>query len=113
MSTNLIFEEDFDTEDFKAANYVQFTYRNSVFKVKRRTLAQIKADAEEAKENPERETTFEHWFKSNLSPADYERFFELFNDEDNPGRLPTIGKIIAAVEAELAGTGDDEETPKE
>ena len=110
---NLIFEDDFETEDFKARNTVQFTYRNQVFKVKRRTLQDLLDDAERARTNPQKQTTFENWLENNLTTADYERFWTLFNNPNNPGRLGTIGKIIKAVEEELAAVGDDDDTPKE
>lgn len=111
--TNLTFEEDYDSDDFKASNKVSFDLRKQVFTVTRRTMAQLQADAEEARNNPNRMTTFEDWFKSHLSDKDFERFWKVVNTENNPVRFATLKKIIAAVEAELNAVGDDEDTPKD
>lgn len=114
MST-LTFEEDYESNEFKARNVVQFSLRDQNFKVARLTMQQLQDAATEAAENPKRTTTLEDWFKRRLAPKDFDRFWKLVNTKGNPVRIGTLTNIINAVERELQGLGaeDDEDAPKE
>ncbi len=109
----LTFEADYDSDEFKASNTIPFTLRNRVFTIARLTMQELQDDAAEAVENPSRTTTIEDWFKRRLSASDFAEFWAMVNTEGNPVRPKTLNEIIVAVNAELQGVGDDEETPKD
>lgn len=113
MST-LTFEEDYDSEEFRKSNTIEFRLRSEVFKVRRLTMQELDDLAEQGDDKTGTlTTTFQKWFSARLTPSDFDRFWRLVNDTDNPVRPKTLVEIINSVNAELQGVGDDEETPKD
>ena len=110
MSTQqFTYEDDFESDEFKAKNAISFVLRKSTFNIVRLTMEELQNISAEGTT----EFVLEDWFKRRLSASDFKRFWKIVNDKENPVHIKTVTKIIKDMETELQGLGNDEQTPKD